>query len=204
MGDMQVRSAVVAALAGTVLAACGGDGAPPGAPGASGATLERRGPVPDGWEVSATRYFSYAHPADWTVEVRPPRNGGTPGEVVSEARGPARTPGLPPDVVVTATPDYKSGLEGLLVVNSTDAEIRYRDRKVLEEQKPAVPGAIGARLIEADIQNKAPDGTITPVRQFDLVALSEAGNAVGLFVQVPADQGESSRVREVIRTLEIR
>jgi len=204
---MQVRCAIVAAVLAAMLTACGGDEERPAAAtgSAAGGTattpLERRGPVPGGWKVSATPFYSYAHPPDWTVEERP---SSVPGELVSEARGPAVTPELPPDVIVAATPDYKSGLDGLLLVNSTDAEVRYRGRKILMEEKPAVPGAIGARLIEADVQNKGPDGTITPVRQFDLVALSKAGTAVSLFVQVPADQAESSRVREIVKTLEIR
>lgn len=210
MGVVYVRSAIAATLVvvAVTLTACGGDEEPTvAATGTSGGSsmtpLERRGAVPGGWKVSATRHFSYAHPADWTVEVRPSKSG-TPGEMVSEARGPAVTPGLPPDVVVAATPGYKSGLEGLLAINTADAEVRYRDRKVIKEGRPDVPGAIGARLIEGDVQNKGPDGTMTTVRQFDLVALSKAGTAVSLFVQVPGDQAESSRVRDIVETLEIR
>ena len=206
MGVVQVRCAGLVALLAATLTGCGGDDGRPAAGSDAGARtttpLERRGPVPDGWKVSATPFYTYAHPADWTVEERP--SGGAPGEVVREARGPAVTPQLPPDVIVAATPDYKSGLEGLLLVNKTDAEVRYRGRKILKEEKPAVPGAVGARLIEADVQNKGPDGTITPVRQFDLVALSTSGTAVSLFVQVPADQAESSRVEEIVTSLEVR
>ena len=205
MGDVQVRLAVLALVA-VMLAGCGGDD--DGATAATGRTsagrpLERRGPVPAGWKVSATRFFNYAHPADWTVQVRPSKSGA-PGEIVSEARGPATTPGLPPDVVVAATPKYQTGLKGLLDLNATDAKLRFRDRKVLKEERPDVAGAVGGRLVEGEVQNKAPDGSKTPVRQFDLVVLSKGGTAVSLFVQVPAAEAESSRVRDVVATLEVR
>lgn len=207
MGDVQqVGRAVVVALAFS-LAACGSSEKDPGTQISEQkiptTTLQRKGAVPAGWKVSATPHFSYAHPADWTAEIRPAKTGTT-GALVSEARGPAVTEGLPPDVAVTASPRYRSGLQGLLELNTADAQIRYPGRKVLKESSPQVPGAVGARLVEADISNKGPDGTVTPVRQFDLVALSEAATAVNLFVQVPAAEADTSKVRDVIKTLEIR
>jgi len=201
-----MRRLGLAALLAATLTACGGDETEPGASGGAAmptTPVKRSGPVPDGWTIKATRYFSFAHPADWTV-TQDAVPGDTPGEVVFEVRGRETTPGLPPDVIVGATPRYTSGLEGLLTVNDADAQVRFRDRRVIKEEKPDVPGAIGARLIEADTPNKAPDGAVSTVRQFDLVALSESNTAVNLFVQVPAGEAESSRVREVVKTLEVR
>lgn len=205
MGELQVRRLAVAVVvaAATTLAGCGGDGASAGREPPPSGPFKRSGPVPDGWKVTATKHFSYAHPPDWKVDIRGSK-AGTPGDVVAEVSGPDVTPGLPPDVVVTATPDYQSGLEGLLIANTSFSELRFKDRKILKEERPEIPGAVGGRLIEADVENTAPDGTVTTIRQFDLVALSERKTSVGMFVRVPADQAESSRVREIVKTLEIR
>lgn len=203
MGRLQVRWVVLAAAA-VLIVGCGGDDSPAEAPAASApGALERSGPVPEGWKVTATKHFSYAHPADWKVDIRGSK-AGTPGDVVAEVSGPETTPGLPPDVVVTATPDYASGLEGLLIANKSFSDLRFKGRKILEETRPEIPGAVGGRLIEADYPNTGPDGTVTTIRQYDLVALSKQDTSVGMFVRVPADQAESSRVREIVKTLEIR
>ena len=204
MGHVQAVRVVLAMLVSTaVVTGCGGEEKPAAQGTGATAELRRTGPVPEGWKVSATPAFSYAHPGEWTVDVRPGKSGA-PGEVVSEARGPEMTKGLPPDVVVAATPKYQGTLEGLITVNTTDAQVRFPKRKLIRESRPDIPGAQGARLIEADIENPLADGTTVTVRQFDLVSLSKEGTAVSMFIQLPAGEVDAARVRDILSTLEIR
>ncbi len=180
-------------MAGTLVAtvaaltACGGGG-------------EDKAATPDGFKRSETRYFSFAHPAAWQVEVRKPRSQASTNELVAETIGPAGTAGQRPDVVVGATPDYHSGIDGLVQVNELSSKTQFVGRRVLSNKKAEVAGAKAARLIEAEVP--AQDGT--KVRTFDLLSISDKRLAVSMFVAVAAADVDRSRVREILDSLQVR
>lgn len=193
VGDMQAlsRALVGGALAAAVVAvaACGGGGDDSNAPA-----------TPQGFRRSETRYFSFAHPSAWPVEVRKPQQQRNPGELIAEAIGPAGTAGQRPDVVVGATPDYHSGIDGLVQVNELSAKTQFAQRKVISRKATKVAGAKAARLIEAEVPAK--DGT--PVRTFDLLSISDKRTAVSMFIAVPAADVTRARVREILASLQVR
>jgi len=125
----------------TALAACGGGGGKPAA------TAQ----VPAGFQRTETKYFSFAHPPGWDAQVRKPRTQISPGELVADALGPAGTRGKHPEVLVGATPGYRSGLGGLLVLNDTAARTRFPDRTVLSTKDVEVAGAGKGKLIESRV-----------------------------------------------------
>jgi hypothetical protein len=191
IGHMQALSRALAggALAATVVAvaACGG-GSDDKAPA-----------TPQGFKRSETKYFSFAHPTAWPVEVRKPQQQRNPGELVAEAIGPAGTAGQRPDVVVGATPDYHSGIDGLVQVNELSAKTQFAQRRVISRKPTKVAGAKAARLIEAEVPAK--DGT--PVRTFDLLSISDKRTAVSMFIAVPAADVSRARVREILSSLQV-
>jgi hypothetical protein len=175
-----------------MLAGCGGDG-----------SSDSGGAPPAGLKRTHTQYFSFAHPPGWSVSSRP-ASTGEKGETVTEAIGPRGTASLPPDVLVGATPHYGSGLSGALQVNELDANVRYPDRRVVSKKDLDVPGAAGAKLIESEVSNEpATGGPATPVRLFDVVAVSKKGTAVNMFIRVPSADVERARVRDIIGSLEL-
>jgi hypothetical protein len=182
-----VGGALVVSIA--AVAACGG-----------GSDDNKAPATPQGFTRSETRYFSFAHPSAWPVEVRKPSGQQSPGELLAEAIGPAGTGGQRPDVVVGATPDYHSGLDGLVQVNELSAKTRFARRKVLSRKDAKVAGAKSAKLIEAEVP--ARDGT--PVRTFDLLTISGKRTAVSMFIAVPAADVGSARVREILDSLQVR
>ena len=173
----------------TALAACGGGADKPAA----------QAQVPAGFQRTQTRYFSFARPPGWDVQVRKPRAQVNAGELVADSLGPAGTRGKHPEVVVGATPNYRSGLGGLVVVNDTASHTRFPDRKVLSTKDVQVPGAGKGKLIESSVP--ATDGT--PLRTFELLTLSKKGTAVSMFVVAPEADVDSARVREIIKTLQV-
>jgi hypothetical protein len=192
VGHMQAlsRALVGGALAATVVvvAACGGGGD------------EKPPATPQGFTRSETKYFSFAHPRAWSVDVRRPEQQRNPGELVAETIGPAGTAGQRPDVVVGATPDYRSGIDGLVQVNELSARTQFAQRKVISRKATNVAGAKAARLIEAEVPAK--DGT--PVRTFDLLSISDKRTAVSMFIAVPAADVTRARVREILGSLQVR
>lgn len=175
----------------TALAACGGGG---------GGEVKAP-PVPAGFKVTQTKFFSFAHPTAWQAEVRTPRTQVSAGELVADALGPAGTTGKHPEVLVGATPGYRSGLDGLVVVNDESSRTRFPNRKVLSRRDVDVAGAAGkGKLIEAMVP--ATDGT--PLRTFDLLSISKQGTAVSMFVVVPDADVSRARVRDIIKTLRVK
>jgi hypothetical protein len=194
VGHMQAlsRALVGGALAATVaaVAACGGGG---GGGDTSPAT-------PQGFKRSETKYFSFAHPTAWSFEVRKPQQQANAGELVAETIGPAGTAGQRPDVVVGATPDYHSGLDGLVQLNELTSKTQFVGRRVLSRKDAKVAGAKGAKLIEAEVP--AQDGTL--VRTFDLLSISGKRTAVSMFIAVAAADVDRTRVREILDSLQVR
>jgi hypothetical protein len=192
VGHMQAlsRALVGGALAATIVAvaACGGGGG------------DKAPATPQGFKRSETKYFSFAHPAAWHLEVRRPQQQINAGELVAETIGPAGTAGQRPDVVVGATPDYHSGLDGLVQVSELSSKTQFVGRRVLSRKDAKVTGAKGARLIEAEVPAK--DGT--PVRTFDLLTISGKRTAVSMFIAVPKADIDSARVREILASLQVR
>ena len=189
---MQVlsRALLAGTLATTVVAlsACGGgddDKAPA---------------TPQGFKRSETKYFSFAHPAAWEVEVRKPRQQLNAGELVAESVGPAGTAGQRPDVVVGVTPDYRSGLDGMVQLSELSSKTQFVGRRVLSRKDAKVAGAKAARLIEAEVPTQ--DGTL--IRTFDLLSISDKRTAVSMFIAVAAADVDRSRVREILRSLQVR
>lgn len=176
--------ALVAMIA--ALSACGGGG-------------DKSPATPKGFARAETRYFSFSRPAAWRVDVRKPEQQTTPGELVAETIGPAGTAGQRPDVVVGATPNYRSGIDGLVQVNELSSNTQFVQRRVLSRKDVDVAGAKDARLIQAEVPAK--DGT--PVRTFDLLAISGKQNAVSMFIAVPAADVERTRVHEILDSLEL-
>ncbi len=189
---MQRVGVVAAALAAMVLGGCGSDGD------------EQATKTPDGWRVSESRWFAFAHPADWTARTRPARTGN-PGETVTEVTAP-RSGGEPLAVVVVgATPKYGSGFQGLLDANESNALVRFPNPKVVGERELDVPGAKEAKLIEREIPSGGGAGAPrVALRVFDLVALSEDDTAVNMAAQVKATDVDRSRVRQVLDSLRLR
>jgi hypothetical protein len=188
---MQVlsRALLAGTLAMTVVAisACGGGGD------------DKEPATPQGFKRSETKYFSFAHPAAWQVEVRKPQQQVNAGELVAETIGPAGTAGQRPDVVVGATPDYHSGLDGLVQVSELSSKTQFAGRRVISRKDAKVAGAKSARLIEAEVP--AQDGT--PVRTFDLLSISGNRTAVSMFIAVAAADVDSTRVREILASLRV-
>jgi hypothetical protein len=167
---------------------------------ACGGTGDKAPATPAGFKVTQTKYFAFAHPAAWRTDVRKPRTQAFKDEMVAEAVGPAMTTGKRPDVVVGVTPDYQSGIDGLVTVNELSQKTRYADRRVLSRKDAHVAGAAKAKLIESEIP--APDGT--PIRTFDLLAISDKKTAVNMFVAVPAADVDRARIHDILRTLRVR
>jgi hypothetical protein len=192
LGHMQAltRALVGGALAATVVAvaACGGGGG------------DKPPATPQGFKRSETKYFSFAHPTDWSVEVRKPQQQNNPGELVAETIGPAGTAGQRPDVVVGATPDYHSGLDGLVQLNELTSKTQFVGRRVLSRKDAKVAGAKAAKLIEAEVP--AQDGTL--VRTFDLLSISDKQTAVSMFIAVAAADVSSARVHDILSSLQVR
>jgi hypothetical protein len=189
---MQVlsRALLAGTLATTVVAisACGGGDA------------DKAPATPQGFKRSETKYFSFAHPAAWQVEVRKPRKQLNAGELVAESIGPAGTAGQRPDVVVGVTPDYRSGLDGMVQLSELSSKTQFVGRRVLSRKDAKVAGANAARLIEAEVP--AQDGTL--IRTFDLLSISDKRTAVSMFIAVAAADVDRSRVREILRSLQVR
>jgi hypothetical protein len=191
VGHMQAlsRALVGGALAATIVAvaACGGGGG------------DKAPATPQGFKRSQTKYFSFAHPSAWSLEVRKPQTQTNPGELVAETIGPAGSGGQRPDVVVGATPDYHSGLDGLVQVNELSSKTQFIGRRVLSRKDAKVAGAKAAKLIEAEVP--ARDGT--KVRTFDLLSISDKRTAVSMFIAVAAADVDSARVREILDSLQV-
>ena len=174
----------------TALAACGGGGDAVKAP-----------PTPAGFKVAQTKYFAFARPAAWPAVVRKPVNQVGPGELVADSLGPAGTTGKHPEVLVGATPNYNSGLDGLVVLNDESSRTRFPKRKVLSRKDVAVAGAAGkGKLIESSVP--ATDGT--PLRMFDLLTISKKRTAVSMFIVVPEADVARMRVGEILKTLQVK
>jgi hypothetical protein len=171
------------------VAACGGSSEKPA----------KAPPLPAGFKATGTKYFSFGHPSAWSAEVRRPRTQVSFGEVVADALGPAGTTGKHPEVLVGATPKYRSGLGGLLVVNDTSSRARFPQRKVISRRDVKVAGAGTGKLIESSIP--ATDGT--PLRTFDLLTVSRKGTAVSMFAVAPEADVDAARIREILRTLRV-
>jgi hypothetical protein len=177
-----LAGAVVAGLA----AGCGGG--------------DERPATPQGFKRTETKYFAFAAPSGWRTEVRKPQQAQSPEELVAEAVGPAGTTGKQPDVVVGVTPRSGSSVDGLAQIQELDGKTRFPGWKVTARKDADVAGAKEGRLIEA--QAPAEDGT--PVRTFNLLAMSKDRTAVSMFVAVPAADVDRARVREILESLEIR
>jgi hypothetical protein len=177
-----LAGAVVAGLA----AGCGGG--------------DERPATPQGFKRTETKYFAFAAPSGWRTEVRKPQQAQSPEELVAEAVGPAGTTGKQPDVVVGVTPRSGSSVDGLAQIQELDGKTRFPGWKVTARKDADVAGAKEGRLIEA--QAPAEDGT--PVRTFNLLAVSKDRTAVSMFVAVPAADVDRARVREILESLEIR
>jgi hypothetical protein len=161
---------------------------------------EERPATPEGFKRTETKYFAFAAPAGWRTEVRKPEQPQSPEEVVAEAIGPAGTTGKQPDVVVGVTPRSAANAEGLAQIQELDGKTRFPGWRVTARKDADVAGAEEGRLIEA--QAPAEDGT--PVRTFNLVAVSKERTAVSMFVAVPAADVDRARVREILHSLEVR
>ena len=177
-----LAGAVVAGLA----AGCGGG--------------DERPATPQGFKRTETKYFAFAAPSGWRTEVRKPQQAQSPDELVAEAVGPAGTTGKQPDVVVGVTPRSGSSVDGLAQIQELDGTTRFPGWKVTARKDADVAGAKEGRLIEA--QAPAEDGT--PVRTFNLLAMSKDRTAVTMFVAVPAADVDRARVHEILESLEIR
>jgi hypothetical protein len=190
VGHMQAlsRALVGGALAAIVVAvaACGGGG-------------DKAPATPAGFKRGETKYFSFAHPSAWSFEVRKPQQQTNPGELVAETIGPAGTSGQRPDVVVGATPDYHSGLDGLVQVNELSSKTQFIGRRVLSRKDVKVAGAKDAKLIEAEVPTQ--DGG--KVRTFDLLSISDKRTAVSMFVAVAAADVKRARVHDILDSLQV-
>lgn len=158
--------------------------------------------VPAGFRLAQGPYFAFAHPPAWSIQTRAARTG-YPGEKVTEVVGPPGTDGQRPDVLVGATPHYRSGLGGLVEINQLDADTRFPGRRVIRRSDVDVPGAKGARLTEYEVQGKPTAGNTagTVFRMFDLVALSKHDTAVNMFIAVPAVDVQRARVHDILGSL---
>lgn len=180
-------SAGVALLAGLILGGCG----------------EGSGSVPEGWRVNEMRFFSVASPPGWTVETRPSVQASA-SEPVLEAVGRPGTAGLQPQVVVGSGP-WGQSFGSLVDFNETGTQVETPGARRVRREEIDVPGAESALLNVYELRNQAPgqptDGAL--VREYELVALSEDGTAVNLFLRLPAADVERVRPEQLIGTLRL-
>jgi hypothetical protein len=189
---MNVRKLIsggVALSLATALAACGGS------------DEAKAPPTPAGFKVVQAKYFAFARPSAWPAVVRKPKNQLNAGELVADSLGPAGTTGKHPEVLVGATPNYNSGLKGLVVLNDESSRTRFPKRRVLSRKDVDVAGADGkGKLIESSVP--ATDGT--PLRMFDLLTMSKKRTAVSMFIVVPEADVARMRVPEILKTLQVK
>jgi len=169
---------------------------------ALGACGEGSGAVPEGWRVSERPLFSVASPPGWTVETRPSRASSS--EPVLEAVGEPGTAGLRPQMVV-GSGRWGLGFEALVGSNEAATRVDTPGARRVRRERLDVPGAKSALLNVYELANRAPgqptDGV--RVRMYELVALSDDGVAVNLFLRLPAADVERVGPQRLIETLRL-
>jgi hypothetical protein len=144
--------------------------------------------VPGGFQRVSGPGYTFAHPAGW----QPLSAAGSRG-----AQGPKGTGGLAPQAVVghgRITAPLDLSVQGL----EADNRIRRAGYRVVRQAPFHVPGASGARLVEATYRVGA-----TPVRTVDVLAQSRHGVAYDLFLRAPEADFDRVGMRKVLSTFRL-
>jgi hypothetical protein len=88
----------------------------------------------------------------------------------------------------------------MVELNELSSKTQFVGRRVLSRKDAKVAGANAARLIEAEVPSQ--DGTL--IRTFDLLSISDKRTAVSMFIAVAAADVDSARVREILKSLQVR
>jgi hypothetical protein len=166
-----------------LLAACGSD---------SGGGTSGGGGVPQGFKRLDGPGYTLAYPASW----QPLAVAGSKG-----AQGPKGTGGLAPQAAVgrgKITAPLNLTVDGL----KADNRVRRSGYKVVREAPYSLAGAKGAHLVEATY-NEVTGSTTTPVRTIDVLAQTEDGVALDLFLRAPAADFDRSGLRKVLGTFRL-
>lgn len=169
------------------------------AAGCGGGDDEAAGPLPDGLQALETDLFRVGHPEGWSVETAPSPDG-IEGATLTNVLSPKLPDGTQAEVVVVATPGYGSSLDAAVDLADEAAQTRNGRREVLARKDVDVPGAEGARRIDADTPRQ--DGVL--VRTVNVLALAEDRTLVNLAIFVPGPELPDVPVEAIVDSLVVR
>jgi hypothetical protein len=167
-----------------LLAACGSDAGD----GASGG-----GDVPQGYKRLDGPGYTLAYPAGWQRLDAAGSRG---------AQGPKGTGGLAPQAAVgrgKVTAPLNLAVNGL----KADNRVRRAGYKVVRDAPYDLPGAKGAHLVEATY-DEVTGAQTTPVRTIDVLAQTQDGVALDLFLRAPAADFDRAGLRKVLTTFRLK
>jgi hypothetical protein len=153
----------------------------------------------DGLQRAQTRYFSFERPAAWTVQVTRPAQPSHAGELIARSVGAPGTRGDRPLVAVDAMPGWTASLDGFADAIAFNDDASYDGYQQLGRTSPRVQGATGARLIKGRGFGRGR----TPVRVFDLLALSKGHVAVHMLIAVSQPDAKRVPVQDILNSLQL-
>jgi hypothetical protein len=181
-----IKTMVLAALVACVAAGCGSDSG-----GASSSASG--GGVPPGFKRLDGPGYTLAYPASW----QPLDVAGSQG-----AQGPKGAGGLAPQAAVgrgKVTAPLNLAVDGL----KADNRVRRAGYKVVRDAPYHLDGAKGAHLVEATY-NEVTGAKTTPVRTIDVLAQTDDGVALDLFLRAPTADFDRSGLRKVLTTFRLK
>jgi hypothetical protein len=163
-------------------------------------TLTACGGHHNGLERAQTRYFSFERPAAWKVEITRPAKPSHPGELIARSAGAPGARGDRPLVAVDATPGWTASVDGFAHAIAFNDDASYDGYQQLGRTSPRVQGATGARLIKGQALGRSQ----TPVRVFDLLAVSKGHVAVHMLIAVSQPDAKRVPVQAILDSLQLR
>jgi hypothetical protein len=154
----------------------------------------------NGLQRTQTHYFSFERPAAWKVQITRPAKPSHPGELIARSVGAPGTRGDRPLVAVDAMPEWTASLDGFADAIAFSDNASYVAYQQLGRTSPRVDGASGARLLKGQALGRGR----TPVRVFDLLALSKGHVAAHMLVAVSQPDVKRVPVRQILDSLQLR
>jgi hypothetical protein len=186
MGRVQavMVGAAVAVAATLPLAACGGGGDK-----SSSAT------TPNGFHRTQTDDFSLALPPQWQADTHK-----ADGSAFVEARPPGSDVNRA-QLRIAADRNYKSDINGALLLAEGEIPVRRPGATRVVSKQIDVQGAADARRVEWTVPA---GGGLEPARIVTVLALSKKRTLVNLSVGVAQSEVGSTRIDDIVRSLEVK